>query len=150
MIYRILFLSIALMSGAVVMGQKKMPNSLEKKRNWHLKSLEKDGFYGIDWYGAIEFLQAYKKKSEVVVAVIDSGVDEEHEALIHNLWTNPEEIPGKERSGVHAENAGGDFRCLSEIRRISYRKLRAASDPASYSLVTVAGYPEYPCLCRKR
>ena len=32
--------------------------------------------------------------SEIVVAVIDTGVDLDHEDLIANLWTNPNEIPG--------------------------------------------------------
>ncbi|MBE0540186.1 MAG: S8 family serine peptidase [Verrucomicrobia bacterium] len=33
-------------------------------------------------------------KRDVVVAVIDTGVDYNHEELIGNIWTNPREIPG--------------------------------------------------------
>ena len=35
-----------------------------------------------------------KKSSTVVVAVIDSGVDIEHEDLKGKIWTNTDEIPG--------------------------------------------------------
>ena len=73
----------------------------------------------------------------------DSASDQTAEVLqtyfcyVSGASEDPEEIPGKERSGVHAEDAGGDIRCLSEIRRISHRKLRSASDPAAHSVVPV-------------
>ena len=59
--------------------------------NWfHLSS--EDGYNGI---GSDK---AYKEliKSEgqtVVVAIIDSGVDIDHQDLKDNIWTNPGEIP---------------------------------------------------------
>jgi thermitase len=40
---------------------------------------------------------------EVVVAVIDSGVDYAHEDLAANMWTNPGEIPG---NGIDDDNNG--------------------------------------------
>ena len=33
-------------------------------------------------------------KRDVVVAVIDTGVDYNHEELVGNIWTNAREIPG--------------------------------------------------------
>ena len=44
-----------------------------------------------------------KKPKEVVVAVIDSGVDIEHEDLDGQVWTNPNEIAG---NGVDDDNNG--------------------------------------------
>jgi cell wall-associated protease len=56
----------------------------------------------IDWYNGkngMQTEQAYKlvkkRKSEtVVVAIIDSGMDIEHEDLIGKIWVNEKEIPG--------------------------------------------------------
>ncbi len=64
-------------------------------KGWHLMDKDKDGYYGISLDKAYEFVRAKKLKSkQVVVAVIDSGVDTLHEDLKGILWTNPKEIPG--------------------------------------------------------
>ncbi len=52
-----------------------------------------EGFNGISLRKAYtEFLKGKKTKT-VVVAVIDSGIDIEHEDLTDNIWVNPGEIP---------------------------------------------------------
>ena len=52
-----------------------------------------EGFNGISVRKAYnEFLKGKKTKT-VVVAVIDSGIDIEHEDLTANIWVNPGEIP---------------------------------------------------------
>lgn len=52
-----------------------------------------EGFNGISVRKAYsEFLKGKKTKT-VVVAVIDSGIDIEHEDLNANIWVNPGEIP---------------------------------------------------------
>jgi len=38
---------------------------------------------------------------DVVVAVIDTGVDYNHEELVGNMWTNPDEIPGNNLDDDH-------------------------------------------------
>jgi len=60
---------------------------------WHLMSQETSGFYGIGLDKAYEFLKGRKSK-QVIVGVIDSGVDTTHEDLKAVLWHNPKEIPG--------------------------------------------------------
>jgi subtilisin family serine protease len=62
-------------------------------KGWHLKSKEKDGYYGINLDKAYDFVKGKKSKT-VIVAVIDSGVDTLHEDLKPVLWKNPKEIPG--------------------------------------------------------
>jgi cell wall-associated protease len=67
--------------------KEKVPNG------WHLMSQETSGFYGIGLDKAYEFLKGRKSK-QIIVGVIDSGVDTTHEDLKAVLWHNPKEIPG--------------------------------------------------------
>lgn len=65
----------------------------EVPNGWHLTSKETTGFYGIGLDKAYEFLKGRKSK-QIIVGVIDSGVDTTHEDLKAVLWHNPKEIPG--------------------------------------------------------
>ena len=73
------------------------PIIIEKKkeapRDWHQLDREATGYYGISLDKAYDFLKG-RKSQQVIVAVIDSGVDTLHEALKPVLWKNPGEIPG--------------------------------------------------------
>ncbi|MBK8515143.1 MAG: hypothetical protein IPL55_02265 [Saprospiraceae bacterium] len=52
-----------------------------------------EGFNGIALKKAYgEFLKEKKTKT-VIVAIIDSGIDIQHEDLSENIWVNPGEIP---------------------------------------------------------
>ena len=68
-------------------GQKKAPE------NWYLKDPAKDKIYGVGAEEAYKLLMG-KKAKEVIVAVIDSGVDTEHPDLKEVIWNNEDEIPG--------------------------------------------------------
>jgi subtilisin family serine protease len=72
-------------------------NSVKQKETapdgWHLKDQTTTGYYGISLDKAYEFVKG-KKSQQVVVAVIDSGIDTLHEDLRSVLWTNSKEIPG--------------------------------------------------------
>lgn len=58
--------------------------------NWYNRSIP-----GLNLEKAYKFLKKKNKKSqEVIVAVIDSGVDIEHEDLRGKIWINKKEIPG--------------------------------------------------------
>lgn len=61
--------------------------------NWYNLDFQKDGYMGISTEKAQELLKGKKAKS-VIVAVLDGGVDIQHEDLKDVLWTNPKEIPG--------------------------------------------------------
>ena len=52
-----------------------------------------DGYFGVSSDKALELLKG-RKASKVRVAIIDSGVDVEHEDLKANIWVNAGEIPG--------------------------------------------------------
>ncbi|HET7274238.1 MAG TPA: S8 family peptidase [Longimicrobiaceae bacterium] len=63
--------------------------------NWWLLDEAADGVPGISAARAYDALLAGKEPGQtVVVAVIDSGVDDEHEDLDDNLWVNDDEVPG--------------------------------------------------------
>ncbi|HMP93156.1 MAG TPA: S8 family peptidase, partial [Phnomibacter sp.] len=62
-------------------------------KGWHLMDKETDGFQGISLEKAYKFLKG-KKARNVIVAVLDGGVDTTHEDLKGVLWRNPKEIAG--------------------------------------------------------
>lgn len=56
--------------------------------NWHNLDLSENGVFGISTEKAYQLLLQDKKSVPVIVAVIDGGVDVQHEDLINNLWIN--------------------------------------------------------------
>ena len=75
-----------------------------------------DSFYGQQWpitQIQPEKLWQYTKGAGAVVAVIDTGVDYNHEDLAENIWVNEDEIPdnGKDddRNGYIDDVRGWDF-----------------------------------------
>ena len=72
--------------------------SADVPHGWHLLDKAKDGYSGISLNQAYEFVKSKNLKSnQVIVAVIDSGIDTLHEDLKPILWTNPKEIPGNNK-----------------------------------------------------
>lgn len=62
--------------------------------DWYLKDPETDSVQGVSSERAYATLLKDKPSRTVVVAVIDSGVDIEHEDLKDNLWINEDEVAG--------------------------------------------------------
>jgi cell wall-associated protease len=86
-----LLFSLALFSvtGAISQSSKSV-----LPKNWYLQDKESTGIYGISLDKAYDFVKTKKIKSrQVVVAVIDSGIDTLHEDLKPVMWNNPKEIP---------------------------------------------------------
>ena len=81
-------------------------------QNWFLMDSQ-DGFQGVSAERTYKELLADKKGRTVVVAVIDSGVDVEHEDLRDVVWTNTDEIPGNgiddDRNGYVDDVHGWNF-----------------------------------------
>jgi subtilisin family serine protease len=65
--------------------------------NWHLLHPATDSVQGVSAEKAhAQWLQG-RTAVPVIVAVIDSGIDTDHEDLKDVLWVNPKEIPGNQR-----------------------------------------------------
>jgi subtilisin family serine protease len=70
----------------------------EAPTNWHLLDQTADKIPGVSADRAMKELLANKTpQRQVLVAIIDSGVDTAHVDLRANLWTNTKEIPGNKR-----------------------------------------------------
>lgn len=66
--------------------------------HWWLKDAASDGVVGTSVERAYRELLAGKQpRRTVVVGVIDSGIDTEHEDLRANIWVNEDEVPGNGR-----------------------------------------------------
>ena len=52
-------------------------------------------------------------KNKVVIAIVDTGLDIDHSALVNHLWSNTDEIPGNgiddDRNGYVDDFMGWDF-----------------------------------------
>jgi subtilisin family serine protease len=67
---------------------------LSPTEDWHLQTPTNDPFYGTGVHQAYaELLSDKEPQKEVIVAIIDSGTDIEHEDLSSNIWVNEDEIP---------------------------------------------------------
>ena len=111
----------------------------EKKKNWHNLDLQKDSIPGMSVERAhTELLQGLKAK-KVVVAVIDAGIDINHEDLNGVIWVYKKEVPNNgiddDRNGyiddVHGWNfLGESYNETLEMSRIirddltNYRKYK--------------------------
>src|SRR5687767_13594262 len=68
-------------------------DSIITPKDWFLKDPETDSVQGVSSEKTYKQLLNGKPSRAVVVAVIDSGVDIDHEDLKDVLWTNEDEIP---------------------------------------------------------
>ena len=79
----------------VVSGTIQMQAQVEKAPdNWFHLDIEQDNIPGVSSQKAYEQLLKEKKGQRVIVAVLDSGVDYDHEDLKEVMWVNPGEIAG--------------------------------------------------------
>ena len=74
-----------------------------EKQNWGHLDLIKDTIPGMSVDKAYAEIIKNKKGKKVIVAVIDSGIDIDHEDLDDNIWVNTDEKPG---NGIDDDNNG--------------------------------------------
>ena len=68
-----------------------------EKKNWGHTDLLTDTIPGMSVDRAYTEIIKNKKGKEVIVAVLDSGMDLTHEDLVNVLWVNKKEIPGNNK-----------------------------------------------------
>jgi len=106
--------------------------------NWQNMDLAKDGFFGISTEKAYDQLLKGKSPKPVIVAVIDAGVDTNHEDLKAILWHNLKPKPfdngtygwsfiGSAKGNVHYDN-------LELTRQVRQYELRDTSKLSSSDL----------------
>ncbi|MBB5620642.1 subtilisin family serine protease [Pedobacter cryoconitis] len=71
------------------------------KDNWQNLDLKTDSVFGISMEKTYTELLNGKKATSVIVAVIDGGVDVNHEDLKSVIWTNANEIPANGKDDDH-------------------------------------------------
>ena len=76
---------------------------LSKENDWQNQDLKENKVMGVSANKAYAELLAGKESKTVIVAIIDSGTDIEHEDLKDNIWTNAGEIAG---NGIDDDNNG--------------------------------------------
>jgi len=82
---------------------KATPLTEEQEKIWWHLDLEKDTVPGMSVIRTYDELIKNKKGNTVIVAIIDSGVDIEHQDLKNVLWVNKKEIAG---NGKDDDNNG--------------------------------------------
>jgi subtilisin family serine protease len=104
-------------SSANVFPLKTTPLTDSQTERWGAYDLSRDTIPGMSTDRAYSEIIKNQKGATVVVAVIDSGTDIEHEDLKNVLWTNTKEIPGNgvddDKNGyiddIHGWNFLGDI-----------------------------------------
>jgi len=72
-------------------------------KNWHLLDPQQDSVQGLSVEKTYATLLKNMPSREVIVAVVDSGIDIDHEDLKDVIWTNTKEIPN---NGIDDDHNG--------------------------------------------
>lgn len=88
------FLSVIFLFVIIITGFSQTQSSRAIPNDWFLRDPEQDSLQGVSAERAYETLLKDQPSRTVIVAVIDSGVDIDHEDLKNVIWKNEDEIPG--------------------------------------------------------
>lgn len=114
-------------------------------KGWNSLDLVSDTIPGMSVNKAYNTLIKNKKGKTVIVGVIDSGVDIEHEDLDGVIWTNPKEIKGNgkddDNNGYVDDIHGWNFLGDSEDENLEYVRIIKKLKP-KYAGKTLASIPQ--------
>ena len=121
----------------VVSTQKPLETtpSTSQKNEWAQLDLVQDQIPGMSVKRAYSELILEKEGVEVIVAIIDSGVDIEHPELASKIWINQDEIPDNQidddQNGYVDDVHGWNFLGDSQNENLEYIRLQKKEDPDS-------------------
>ncbi|WP_299519804.1 S8 family peptidase [Winogradskyella sp.] len=106
-----------------------------EKKNWGHLDLEKDTIPGMAVDRAYADIIKGKKGKKVIVAVIDSGIDIDHEDLDDVIWTNKKEVPnnGKDddKNGYVDDIHGWNFLGDTYDEQLEYVRMLANNETSN-------------------
>lgn len=134
----------------------------DKSQNvWYNVDKEATGIYGVNTEKAHEFLkQKNRKPSSMIVGILDSGVQADHEDLKANMWVNPKEKAGNGKDddkngyvddihgwnfigGKDGKNVDGDTLEKTRLYKYVYMPLFEGKDEAQNKANQTAKPAEY-------
>lgn len=128
---------------------KKQPLTETQLKRWNHYDIVKDTVPGMSVDRAYAELLKNRKSQKVIVGIVDSGVDIEHEDLKSVVWTNPKEIAGNgiddDKNGFIDDIHGWNF--LGDITKEHLEYERIIKDK---TLVDEATYQEAKKLYDKK
>lgn len=123
-----------------IFSPKKGTLSESQLKRWSHLDMTTDSVPGMSVDKAYEFLKG-KKPVKVIVGILDSGVDIEHEDLKNVLWTNKKEIAGNgkddDKNGYIDDINGWNFLGNIEKENLEYERIakdKNLADEATYKL----------------
>ena len=140
--FKILFAAVITALPLITIAQEEKKDV--PKPNWFNLDLEKDESFGISTEKTYEQLLKDKKGVPIIVAVIDGGIDVEHEDLKSVLWVNPKEVPGNgkddDKNGyvddIHGWNFIGSAKGDVEFDHMEFVRIMKKLQPQYASVVT--------------
>ena len=107
----------------------------EQLKRWSNLDLEKDSVPGMSVDRVYAELIKGKTGKKVIVGVVDSGVDIDHEDLKSSIWTNTKEIPGNgiddDKNGYIDDIHGWNFLGNSENENLELTRIVKKGDDGS-------------------
>ncbi len=123
---------------------KKAPLTKEESESWQHADLATDSIPGMSTAKAYEFLKG-KKGVQVIVGVVDSGTDLQHEDLKDVAWVNTKEIAGNgiddDKNGYIDDINGWNFLGKSYTEHLEYERI--LMNPSIADETTVAEVKKY-------
>ncbi|MBK7873184.1 MAG: S8 family peptidase [Saprospiraceae bacterium] len=149
----LLLIALCLSASVFIFAQEKPP------LDWFHLDPDRDSFPGISTQQTYRELLKNSKGRTIIVAVLDSGVDPEHEDLKDIMWVNADEIPGNgiddDKNGyiddIHGwsflgnakgENVAHDNLEITRVYRELNKKFEGKS-PSAISKDEKADYDKY-------
>lgn len=107
----------------------------EQLKRWSHLDLIKDSIPGMSVDRVYAELVANKKSQKIIVAVLDSGVDVDHEDLKSVVWINKKEIAGNglddDKNGYVDDIHGWNFLGDSELENLEMTRIMKNADDGS-------------------